>query len=287
VIIALLALAVQAAAPNSARSDEALYRSCTQAVKRDANKAVEQANTWYVQGGGLFAKVCLGMAYTALQRWEPAAIAFEQGAREAESAKDPRGADLWTQSGNAWLAADSPLKARAAFDSALIIGKISPALRGEIQFDRARANVALGDLPAARIDLDKGLELVPKDGFGWYLSAALALRQEAVTRAQQDIAKAVQIAPDDADVLLLAGNIAGMSGETDAARSFYERTIKSAPNGDAAKQAQKQLEANSTDTPNGLGVAEAEEEAAAPAQPPKTETVKPKAPAPKPQDHQR
>jgi tetratricopeptide (TPR) repeat protein len=282
VISVLFALALQAAAPGPAQSDEALYRTCTQSVKRDATKAVEQANTWYVRGGGIFAKVCLGMAYTALQRWEPAAVAFEQGAREAESNKDSRAADLWAQSGNAWLAADNPLKARAALDSALIAGKISPALRGEIQFDRARANVALGDLAAARADLDKGLELVPKDGFGWYLSAALALRQEAVARAQQDIAKAVQLAPDDADVLLLAGNIAGMSGETDSARNLYERAIRAAPNSGAAKQAQKQLEANSTDEPNGLGVAsaEAEQEAAKAAQQPKAQPAQPKAPAP-------
>ena len=278
----LLALALQAAAPSPPQSDEALYRSCTEAVKRDANKAIDQANTWYVRGGGIFAKVCLGMAYTALQRWEPAAVAFEQGAQQAESNKDPRSADLWAQTGNAWLAADNPLKARTAFDAALIVGKMSPALKGEIQFDRARANVALGDLAAARTDLDKGLELVPKDGFGWYLSAALAMRQEAVARAQQDIAKAVQMAPDDADVLLLAGNIAGMSGETDSARSFYERSIKAAPNSDAAKQAQKQLEANSTDEPNGLGVAtaeEAQEEAGKAAQQPKAEPAKPKPPA--------
>lgn len=283
-ITALLALALQAAAPTPAQSDEVQYRRCTDAVKQDASKAVEQANTWYVQGGGLFAKVCLGMAYTALQRWEPAAIAFEQGAREAEGGKDSRGADLWAQSGNAWLAADNPLKARTAFDSALIAGKMSPALKGEIQFDRARANVALGDLAAARADLDKGLELVPKDGFGWYLSAALALRQEAVTRAQQDIAKAVQLAPDDADVLLLAGNIAGMSGETDAARGFYERAIKAAPKSNAATQAQKQLEANSTDTPNGLGAASlnTDDDAAPPAQPPKPQVAKPKKP-----EHQR
>jgi len=278
-----LALSLQAATPSAPQSDDALYRSCAQAVKRDANKAVEQANTWYVQGGGMFAKVCLGMAYTALQRWEPAAIAFEQSAREAESSKDPRGADLWAQSGNAWLAADNPLKARTAFDSALIVGKMSPALRGEIQFDRARANVALGDLVAARTDLDKGLQLVPKDAFGWYLSAALAVRQEAVARAQQDIAKAVQLAPDDADVLLLAGNIAGLSGETDSARSFYERTIKAAPNSDAAKQAQKQLEVNSTDEPNGLGAATAEEEseeAAAAAKQPKTSAPQDRRPTP-------
>lgn len=254
-ITALFALALQAAAPGSNASDEALYRGCTAEVKKDPNKAIAQANEWYVRGGGMLARVCLGMGYTALERWEPAAVSFEQAARDAESNKDPRGGDLWVQSGNAWLAANNPLKARSAFDAALVAAKMSPALRGEIHLDRGRANVALNDLTAARADVDKGLELVPGDAFGWYLSAALAMRQEAVARARQDIGKALQLAPDDADVLLLAGNIAGLAGDTAAARSHYERAIKISPDSEAAKQAQKQLSANSTDAPNGLGAA--------------------------------
>ena len=245
----LLALALQAATPTPPE-DEAMYRACVDAVKRDANKAIQQASDWRLRGGGIYARVCLGMAYAALERWEPAATAFEQAAREAETARDTRGADLWAQAGNAWLAANDALKARAAFDAALVIGKMTPALRGEILLDRGRADVALGDLAAARADLDKGLELVPGDPFGWYLSAALAMRQEAVARAQQDIAKALQLAPDDADVLLLAGNVAGMTGDAAAARSLYERAIKASPNSTAAKQAQKQLVVNSTDEPN-------------------------------------
>lgn len=275
-IIVLLALALQAAAPTSPQ-DEAMYRACVDAVKRDPDKAVQQANDWRLRGGGMLARVCLGLAYTALERWEPAATAFEQAAREAEGAKDARGADLWAQAGNAWLAGNDPLRARGAFDAALVAGKMTPALRGEIHLDRSRANVALGDLAAARVDLDKGLELVPADAFGWYLSAALAMRQEAVARAQQDIAKALKLAPDDANVLLLSGNIAGMTGDTDSARSFYERTIKAAPNSDAAKQAQKQLVANSTDTPNGLGAASSE---AAEPDAPQPTPPKPKPPAP-------
>ena len=248
-IFPLFFLALQASAPIPSQSNEAIYRGCTASVKQDAKRAVDEANQWYVRGGGIFARACLGLAYAAQERWEPAAVAFEQAARDAEGKKDARAADLWVQSGNSWLAADNAAKARSAFDAALATTKMTPALRGEIYLDRGRADVALGDLAAARADMDKGLELVPNDPFGWYLSAALALRQEAVQRAQQDIAKAVQMAPDDSDVLLLAGNIAGMSGDVDAARAFYERAIKAEPNSAAAKLAQKQLTENSGATP--------------------------------------
>ena len=273
-ITLLLALALQTATPTSPQ-DEAMYRACLDVVKKDPNKAVQQAEAWRLKGGGLYARVCQGMAYSKLERWEPAATSFELGARDADNARDARAADLWAQSGNAWLAANDPMRARSAFDSALVASRTSPALRGEIHLDRGRANVALNDLAAARVDFDRGLELVPDDAFGWYLSAALALRQEAVARAQTDIAKAAKLAPDDADVLLLAGNVAGMTGDTTAARALYERAIKASPNSEAGKQAQKQLTANSTDDPNRPEGPVPEDDDEAPTQPPPQSKARP------------
>jgi tetratricopeptide (TPR) repeat protein len=216
-------------------------------VKSDPNQALAAAEDWRAHNGGLYARQCIGLAYTALQRWEPAAIAFEQAAREGETMRDPRRADLWVQSGNAWLAADQAAKARTAFDAALATDALTPELRGEVLLDRARAGVALQDLATARADLDQGLALVPADPFAWYLSAALALRQNALPRAQQDIAKAVSLAPDDANVLVLAGNIAGVSGESAAAATFYQRAVKAAPDSDAGKSAATALAGNPPD----------------------------------------
>ena len=243
-IIPVLAMVAAAAAPAAPPSPEAQFKDCASLAKSDPNRALSAAGDWQAHGGGIYARQCIGLAYTALERWEPAATAFEQAAREAETAKDPRRADLWVQSGNAWLAADNGTRSRAAFDAALATDALTPALRGEVLLDRARADVTLQDEATARADLDKGLALVPSDPFAWYLSAALALRQKALPRAQQDIAKAVSLAPDDADVLLLAGSIAGVSGEAEAAESFYERAVKAAPNSDAGKSAAAALAAN-------------------------------------------
>lgn len=239
-VLAIVAADVATAPP----SPEAQFKECATLAKSDPNRALAAAEDWRAHGGSIYARQCIGLAYSAIERWEPAALAFEQAAREAETAKDPRRADLWVQSGNAWLAADDGAKARAAFDAALAAGALTPALHGEVLLDRARADVALQDNAAARTDLDKGLALVPADPFAWYLSAALALRQRSLPRAQQDIAKALSLAPDDANVLVLAGNIAGVSGEIDAARGLYERAIKAAPDSDAAKSARAALVAN-------------------------------------------
>ncbi len=236
----LFALAAQAAAPPA----DDRFRRCAELAASEPQRAVETAQGWLAAGGGLHARQCLGLALAALERWPAAASAFEQAAVEAEAKQDPGRADFWVQAGNSWLAGNEPAKARKAFDSALASGLLAPELRGEVHLDRARAAVAGGDLAAARGDIDKGLELVPGDPFGWYLSAALARRQSDLGRAQDDIAKAVSLAPDDAAILLEAGNIAGRSGETEAAMGLYARAARAAPASDAGRAAAAALAAN-------------------------------------------
>ncbi|SMF65177.1 hypothetical protein [Allosphingosinicella indica] len=225
-------------------SDEEQYRRCADLAKANPEGAVTSANEWLVRGGGLFARQCLGLAYSGLERWEPAATAFEQAASEAEINRDPRGADFRVQAGNAWLAVGNAARARSAFDSALASTALTEEMRGEVHLDRARAVKALGDKAAARADVDKALALVPQDPLAWYLSSALALEERQLARAQDDIAKAVELAPDNADLLVFAGNVAGISGEEQAAKGLYTRAIKVQPGSDAAKAAQAALTAN-------------------------------------------
>ncbi|HEX8256902.1 MAG TPA: hypothetical protein VF589_04665 [Allosphingosinicella sp.] len=217
---------------------------CLAVVKANPSHAVQVASDWRLKGGGVPAQQCLGLAYAALERWPAAATAFEQAAAEAESRQDPRRGDLWVQAGNSWLAAGDGAKARKAFDAALVTTLLTQEMRGEVHLDRGRAGVALGDLAGARADIDKGLQLVPADPFGWYLSSALALKERRLARAQDDIAEAVRLAPDDANLLLHAGNVAGISGEVEAARGLYAQAIKAAPNSPAAKAARTALAAN-------------------------------------------
>jgi len=236
-----LAAAAQAVAPGEA----ARFESCVALAKSQPESGIASANDWLLKGGGLLARQCLGLGYAAQLRWAPAATAFEQAAREAETKKDGRVADFWAQAGNAWLAAGDGAKAKLALDAALATTTLAPELRGEVHLDRARAAVQLGDFGAARADIDQGLKLVPDDPFGWYLSSALALRQDDLVRARQDGAKAVALAPDDANVLLHAGNVAGIGGDVEAARGYFEKAVKLAPASPAGKAAAAALAQNS------------------------------------------
>jgi tetratricopeptide (TPR) repeat protein len=220
---------------------EIRYRACTDQVRSNPEAAVDAANVWRQQGGGLAARQCLGLALSALERWAPAATAFEQAAHEAEAANDPRRTDFWVQAANAWLAGGDGQHAMADFDAALLTPTLTDQLRGEVHLDRGRAQVALGNPAAARTEIDHALQLVPNDPFAWYLSAALARRENNLARAATDIARARQLSPDSADIMLLAGTIAGLGGHMDEAERLYRQVVQAAPNSDAGHQAQASL----------------------------------------------
>jgi tetratricopeptide (TPR) repeat protein len=245
----ILALAAAAAvqAPAPAVATPSSTTECAALVRKAPDDALAAADRWRLRGGGLDARQCLGLAYSALERWPAAATTLEAAAREAETSKDLRSPDFWVQAGNAWLAAGEAAKARSAFEAALASPTLTRELRGEAHLDRGRAAVALGDPAAARVDIDKALELVAADPFAWYLSAALARREGDLPRARKDVAKAVELAPEDAPILLEAGNIAGLSGEVDAAAALFARAVRAAPDSEAGRAAADAIAANAAD----------------------------------------
>lgn len=216
--------------------------SCADEIRIDPVAAVAKADAWHLGGGGALAKQCAALAYAAQDRWPEAATAFEQAAREAVAAKEAAAANLWVQAGNARLAAGQGREAIAAIDAALVTGMLSGPAKGEARLDRARANVAVGDLSGARADLDEALKLTPQDPLAWLLSASLARRMGALDRAQADIGEAAKLSPDDSSVALEAGRIALAAGAPGAARIAFEGAVKNQPGSDAAKAAQAELD---------------------------------------------
>lgn len=241
------ATATQPATPPTTppSATEKRFAECVALVESDPAKAIAMAGSWQIEGGGILSRQCLGLGYAAQARWLPAMTAFEQAAQLAETQRDGRAGNLWVQAGNAALAAGNAGKARTAFDAAISGGSLKGAEAGEVHLDRARALVALGDVKAARTDLDQSLKLVPADPLGWLLSATLARRMGDLARAQTDIAEALKRSPDDAAVAFEAGNIALVSGSKEAARTAWAAAVKNAPGsaaGKAAAQALKGLE---------------------------------------------
>jgi tetratricopeptide (TPR) repeat protein len=241
VILPLLALA--AVQTNVQPGDVARLRACTELVRTAPQQAADNANAWLAEPGAsrLFARRCLGLAYTALEQWAAAATVYQQAARDAETSNDPARAGFKVQEGNAWLAAGDAQHALQALDAALASPNISQELRGQAHLDRARVQVALGQADRARQDIDRALQLVPADGFAWYLSAALARRANDQARALTDIARARALAPDNPDVLLLAGTMVGQAGNMAEAERLYRRVVELAPDSEAGRAAAASL----------------------------------------------
>ena len=237
-MIALLILATQ---PTVATPEPTRFEACATLAETDPARALAEAGTWRIAGGGVLARQCEGLAYVTQKRWLPAATAFEAAAREADVKGDGRSAVLWVQAGNAALAGNDPAKAALYFDGALTRGQLTGDALGEVHLDRARARAALGDMKGARTDLDLATKHVPADPLGWLLSATLARKMNDLPRAQADIAEAAKRSPDDASVALEAGNIAVLSGRDDAARTAWEAAIAFSPNSPSAKAATESL----------------------------------------------
>jgi tetratricopeptide (TPR) repeat protein len=222
-------------------TEPARFDACAALAESDPVRALDEASTWRLAGGGVLARQCEGLAYVTQKRWLPAATAFEAAAREAELKADGRAATLWVQAGNAALAGNDPAKAALYFDGALAHGQLTGEALGEAHLDRARARAAQGDLKGARADLDLATKHVPADPLGWLLSATLARKMNNLPRAQTDIAEAARRSPDDASVALEAGNIAILSGRDDAARTAWEAAVKLSPDSASAKAATESL----------------------------------------------
>lgn len=245
-MLPLLIFAAAAAATKPATPSPPKDRgtACAALARGDPARAIAEANAWRLVGGGIAARQCLGLAYVTDERWLSAATVFEQAARDAQNSNNSRTATLWSQAGNAALAGGDPGRARSDSDSALATGTLPDVMRGEVELDRGRADVALNDPAAARTDLNHALEHVPDDPMAWLLSATLARRQGEVDRATADIAEAVKRAPDDPDVALEEGNVQAVAGDLAAARLAWERAVRTGANLPSGKSAATALQAN-------------------------------------------
>lgn len=236
----LLLLAADAAltAPVSPR-----FERCAALADTDPEKAVVEANKWRIDGGGIEARQCLGLAYITLNKFDEAAATFTGAAESAVSDRPDKVARLWAQAGNAQLLAGNAAAAKAALDKAIALGG-DPLTLGEAHLDRARAVVATGDQQAARADLDAAIRLVPADPMAWLLSATLARRLGDLPRARTDIAEALKRDPDAGDILIEAGNIAIMSGDLTGARAFWSDVVTRSPGTPQARAAAQALDQN-------------------------------------------
>ncbi len=221
--------------------------ACMDEAQRDPATAIATANEWLEGTSGTgrsLPQQCLGIAYTALLRWDAALQAFTT-ARDARLVDDHLArARLGGMAGNAALAGETYLQATTlllrAEEDAIAAGQ--PVMAGQFASDRARALVALGLDSEAAMALAKARELAPQDATIWLLSATLARRMDDLENAQGWIETASRLDSVNPSVGLEAGLIAALGGFHEAARSSWQSVVDNAGGSPQAATAQLYLQ---------------------------------------------
>ncbi|MEW4449486.1 hypothetical protein [Qipengyuania sp. JC766] len=187
---------------------------------------------------------CLGIAQADLSQWNSAADSFAEAAQLASEFDEGRWrAVIGAQRGHALLSADRSAEALSAFESAAALAAIEgdQDLAGQILSDKARAEVAAGDIGAAASTLAGARETAANAASVWLLSATLARRTDDLAQAQAFIERAAELDRTDPEIALEAGVIAALQGRDDAARRSFDSAVALAPDSETAASARAYL----------------------------------------------
>ena len=236
--VLLLLLAATPALAEPSAADKHRYDTCLAQARSNPGVAVQTAQGWRIERGGVPARHCLGLAQLGLGDYAAAIASLEGAALESEAGGDGQSALLWAQAGNAALLAG--LTDKAVTDLSTAVAEAAGPAKADPLIDRARAYVELKRLTEAAADLDRATVLAPDNRLGWLLRATLARRMGDLPKAEGAILTAAKLSAD-ADVELEAGNIATAQGKTDLAKQAWEAAVASAPDSDAGRAAAASL----------------------------------------------
>lgn len=223
------------------------YQACMALVEVDPARALASAQYWIDQGGSFAAHHCFAAALQRQGNHRAAAIELAKLATEIDqklgsvvpqdrAALKARSANLWMQAGQAWWLAEDNSKALAAFDNALAnLPKASKTADGDAagdagadqnsavdaQLGRALALGGLGRWQNAKQQLDAVVAAHPTLAEAWLRRAQVQRRLGQLPGAEADIAKALQLQPDEPEMLLERGAIAAASGNSRAAAADW------------------------------------------------------------------
>ena len=232
----------QPAAPPSRAADP-----CREAAQIAPLDAVETAEDRLAGAQGTERSVaaeCLGVALSALERWDEAEAAFAQALKTAAAGDARRRVELAAAAAIAAEATGDYQRALTRFEAALAEARAAgdAAMAGRIARDMAHPLHRLGQADRAAAMLAEARTALPDDPATWLISARLSRQQERLVDAQQQIERAAMLAPRNPEVGLEAGVIAVLAGNDAAARRSWQSVVAMAPNTPVAATAQTYLD---------------------------------------------
>ena len=200
-----LSLTPTVLAQTEARHDERMrYQACIAMSGEDAGAALEEAQTWRIEGGGWPAEVCEAHAFIGLNDHAVAAAILEELAAERRPGMvEEERVDFFTLAAESRQALGDHEAALANFDAALAIDPGAILTRT----GRARLYRDQADWPALARDAEDLIRRVPELAIGWQMRGAYRLETGDLDGAWQDMERARELEPDRIETLVLRGRI--------------------------------------------------------------------------------
>ena len=229
-----------AAAQNFASSDEAIkYRSCINKVNEDSNVALITAREWYLDGGGVAAQHCEGLALNELGHHSDAASVFEMAASKlslsdgldtfAQRNKGVLSLQLNYLAGMAWKAAGELDKSYNALSLSLASLKADSPYAYDVYIERGIVQFALEDYRNAAIDFTQALDINPEKIDAFLYRAQSYRKNKEHLKARLDLNAALSIAPNQPELLFESGINYRMQKNDEKALVEWERLIEKYP----------------------------------------------------------
>lgn len=246
----LLTLMLMAAPDQAFASDRSRYAACLALAKSEPGRAIETAQAWRIENGGVGALHCLALAQFERKEYTAAFGSFAAAAKASQAASDGQAVVLLSQGADAaMLAGQSEPAVRFLGEAIGGAGtSVSPRVEAALRVSRAEALVDLKRDKEAAADLARAVELDPNVPDGWLLKATLARRMGDVKTAEAAILQAAERTPDSAEVQYEAGNIAAAKGDMALAKTAWAAAANADADSIAGLAAAKALKA-ATDAP--------------------------------------
>jgi len=213
------------------------YGQCMVLAQSNPKKAIETANAWIDEGGRDAASHCAATALMGLNRFTEAAKRFEALAQNA-SARPATRAALLGHAGQAWLMGRDPNQAVGVLSRAITL---TPNV-AELLVDRAQAQFDLKRYRDAVADLGAAVKINPEMADAYVFRASAYRRLDDLDRAEADADKAISLDSTHSEALLERGMIHKLKGDREAARRDWLTLLTVAPDTEAARLAQANLD---------------------------------------------
>jgi tetratricopeptide (TPR) repeat protein len=227
--------------PALEKENAANYRLCLSTARSYPEQGFELAGRWEGLGGGEPAKHCAAVALIGLREYPEAAKRLTALALSSKQSADIR-AGMLAQAGQAWFLAGNSYLALETQTAALKIVPEKTLQAADILIDRAQTEADAKKYNEAVADLTAALAIDPYNAEAYTFRANAYHDMDRNEAALADAEKAVATDNNNAGAHLMRGILYLAAGRSSEARQDWMKVLELAPDSDAAKAAQHDIE---------------------------------------------